>query len=165
MKNFKLVLVIVGLAIVGGTIYKVTTASIKKPEVMMKKDLPVTETPKQEVMEKKGESANSRYLSYSKTVFDTSSDKRRILYFYATWCPTCKIANEDFTANPNKIPEDMVVIRTNYNDPETDQEEKELAKKYGISYQHTFVQIDAQGKELKKWNGGGIAELITNTTN
>jgi len=165
MKNFKLVLVIVGLAIVGGTIYKVTTASIKKPEVMMKKDLPVTETPKQEVMEKKDESANSRYLSYSKTVFDTSSDKRRILYFYATWCPTCKIANEDFTANPNKIPEDMVVIRTNYNDPETDQEEKELAKKYGISYQHTFVQIDAQGKELKKWNGGGIAELITNTTN
>ena len=165
MKNFKLVLVIVGLAIVGGTIYKVTTASIKKPEVMMKKDLPVTETPKQEVTEKKDESANSRYLSYSKTVFDTSSDKRRILYFYATWCPTCKIANEDFTANPNKIPEDMVVIRTNYNDPETDQEEKELAKKYGISYQHTFVQIDAQGKELKKWNGGGIAELITNTTN
>lgn len=165
MKNFKLVFVILGLIILGGGIYKFTTASIKKPEVMMKKDLTVTETPKQEVMEKKDESANSRYLSYSKTVFDTSSDKHRVLYFYATWCPTCKIANEDFTANPNKIPEDMVVIRTNYNDPETDQEEKELAKKYGISYQHTFVQIDAQGKELKKWNGGGIAELITNTTN
>ena len=53
MKNFKLVLVIVGLIILGGGIYKFTTASIKKPEVMMKKDLTVTETPEQEVMEKR----------------------------------------------------------------------------------------------------------------
>ena len=56
----------------------------------------------------------------------------------------------------------MVVIRTNYNDPDTDQEEKDLAKKYGITYQHTFVQVDAQGKELTKWNGGQTDELVTN---
>ena len=106
--------------------------------------------------------ANSRYLVYSKDVYDAASDKRRVLYFYATWCPSCKQANEDFTANPNKIPEDVVVIRTNYNDPDTDQEEKDLAKKYGITYQHTFVQIDSQGKEITKWNGGQTDELVTN---
>ena len=106
--------------------------------------------------------ANSRYLVYSKDVYDAASDKRRVLYFYATWCPSCKQANEDFTANPNKIPEDVVVIRTNYNDPDTDQGEKDLAKKYGITYQHTFVQIDSQGKEITKWNGGQTDELVTN---
>ena len=106
--------------------------------------------------------ANSRYLVYSKDVYDAASDKRRVLYFYATWCPSCKQANEDFTANPNKIPEDVVVIRTNYNDQDTDQGEKDLAKKYGITYQHTFVQIDSQGKEITKWNGGQTDELVTN---
>ena len=36
--------------------------------------------------------------------------------------------HEDFTANPSKIPEDAVVLRVNYNDPDTDQEEKNLPK-------------------------------------
>ena len=107
-------------------------------------------------------SNSSRYVEYSKAVLDQSKDKRRVLYFYATWCPECKIANEDFTANPDKIPEDVVVIRTNYNDPNTDAEEKNLAKKYSITYQHTFVQIDSQGKEVTKWNGGGTDELVKN---
>jgi len=104
----------------------------------------------------------SRYIEYSKGAYDQAANKRRVLYFYATWCPSCKVANEDFTANPNKIPGGVVVIRTNYNDPNTDQEEKDLAKKYGITYQHTFVQIDEQGKELTKWNGGKTDELVAN---
>ncbi|MBI5358652.1 hypothetical protein HZB69_03460 [Candidatus Amesbacteria bacterium] len=104
----------------------------------------------------------SRYVEYSKAALDQSVAKRRVLYFYATWCPSCKVANEDFTANPNKIPEDVVVIRTNYNDPNTAQEERDLAKKYGITYQHTFVQIDGQGKEITKWNGGKTDELLAN---
>jgi thioredoxin-related protein len=44
--------------------------------------------------------------------------------------------------------------------PETDQEEKDLAKKYGITYQHTFVQIDSKGNEITKWNGGKTDELL-----
>ena len=146
---------------------------------MMKKEngtIEKNETPEQEAMEKKeGEavikngdnkmviSKSSRYVEYSKTVLDQFINKRRVLYFYATWCPSCKVANEDFLANPDKIPEDIVVIRTNYNDPNTDQEEKDLAKKYGIIYQHTFVQIDAQGNEITKWNGGATRELLANT--
>lgn len=104
----------------------------------------------------------SRYVEYSKSVLDQAVDKRRVLYFYATWCPSCKTANEDFMANSNKIPKDVIVIRTNYNDPNTDQEEKDLAKKYGITYQHTFVQIDSTGKEIAKWNGGQTDELTAN---
>ena len=102
----------------------------------------------------------SRYVVYSKAAYEAGASRRRILYFYATWCPSCKQANGDFTANPNKIPEDMVVLRVNYNDPDTDQEEKDLAKKYSITYQHTFVQIDNQGKEITKWNGGQTDELL-----
>ena len=107
-------------------------------------------------------SAASRYVEYSKAALDQAADKRRVLYFYASWCPICKPADADFKANSSKIPEDVVVLRVNYNDPETDQEEKDLAKQYGITYQHTFVQIDAEGKEVTKWNGGQIEELLKN---
>lgn len=159
MKNFKLVLVVLGLLIFGAGIYKFSRLTTKKSEVMMKKDI-VKEKKENEKMT--ADKNASRYVEYSKTALDKAATSRRVLYFYATWCPSCKKANEDFTANPNKIPKDMIVIRTNYNDPDTDQEEKDLAKKYGITYQHTFVQVDAQGKELTKWNGGQTDELLTN---
>lgn len=101
-----------------------------------------------------------KYIAYSSGILDSLKEKRRVLYFYANWCPTCKVANEDFLSNQDKIPQDAVVIRTNYNDANTDQEEKDLAKKYGITYQHTFVYIDGKGNEITKWNGGGSTELI-----
>lgn len=104
----------------------------------------------------------SRYVEYSKAALDQAANSRRVLYFYANWCPVCKPADADFAANSSKIPSDVTVIRVNYNDTDTDQEEKDLAKKYGIIYQHTFVQIDAQGKEVTKWNGGETDELIAN---
>lgn len=104
----------------------------------------------------------SRYVEYSKVALDQAADKRRVLYFYASWCPICRPADANFKQNTSKIPEDVTVLRVNYNDPDTDQKEKDLAKKYGITYQHTFVQIDGQGKQVTKWNGGQIEELLTN---
>lgn len=101
------------------------------------------------------------YVPYSKTAFDAAAGTRRVLFFYANWCPTCKPADASFTQNMNQIPEDVTVIRVNYNDPETDQEEKDLAKQYGVTYQHTFVQIDATGAVVTKWNGGQLAELLS----
>lgn len=106
--------------------------------------------------------AASRYVEYSKEVFEKAATNRRVLFFYANWCPICKPADADFKANSSKIPADVTVIRVNYNDSDTDQEEKDLAKKYAITYQHTFVQIDSQGKEVTKWNGGKTDELLAN---
>lgn len=103
-----------------------------------------------------------RYEEYSPDVLTSSADKRRVLFFYANWCPTCKPADEDFTKNSSKIPTDVQLIKVNYNDTETDQVEKDLAKQYGVTYQHTFVQIDASGKVVAKWNGGQTTELIAN---
>lgn len=103
--------------------------------------------------------ADSRYVEYSKAALEKAATNRRVLFFYASWCPTCKPADADLKTT-NKIPNDVTVIRVNYNDPDTDQEEKELAKEYGITYQHTFVQIDGNDKEIIKWNGGKTDELL-----
>jgi thioredoxin 1 len=105
---------------------------------------------------------NTRYIEYSKAALDEASGNRRVLYFYASWCPTCRPADANFTAQVEQIPPDVTVLRVNYNDPDTDQEEKDLAQKYQITYQHTFVQIDTDGNEVTKWNGGQIEELLAN---
>lgn len=105
---------------------------------------------------------DSRYVEYTKVVLDNASSNRRVLFFYASWCPTCRPTDVNLRENTDKIPEDVTIVRVNYNDPETDQEEKDLTKKYGITYQHTFVQIDSTGKEITKWNGGQINELLSN---
>jgi thiol-disulfide isomerase/thioredoxin len=106
------------------------------------------------------EKTAGRYVEYSKAAYDEAAGMRRVLFFYASWCPTCRTADPDIRANEGRLPADLVVLRVNYNDPQTDDEEKTLAKTYAISYQHTFVQVDGQGNALARWNGGGFEELL-----
>jgi thioredoxin 1 len=121
---------------------------------------PVESVEKSENRTEEKTTEKSIYTPFSPEVLENSRTRRRVLFFYANWCPTCKPADESFAENVSQIPSDMTVIRVNYNDTETDQAEKELAKKYGVTYQHTFVQIDAQGNEVATWNGGQIDELL-----
>ena len=100
--------------------------------------------------------SNGRYVDYSPAAYAAAAGKKRVLYFYATWCPTCSVANEDFTVNAAQIPEDIVIFRTDYD------KETALKTKYAITYQHTFVQVDEAGNEISKWNGGGLSELLQN---
>ncbi len=102
----------------------------------------------------------SSYLPFTPTALADSVSTRRVLFFYASWCPTCIPADADFKENASMLPSDVTVIRVNYNDPDTDGEEKSLAKKYGVTYQHTYVQIDGEGNEVTKWNGGSSKELL-----
>jgi thiol-disulfide isomerase/thioredoxin len=104
----------------------------------------------------------SRYVVYTENVFEQTADTRRVLFFYANWCPTCRPSDASFQQNKDLIPEDVTVIRVNYNDSDTDENEKALANKYGVTYQHTFVQIDNAGGEVVKWNGGQIDQLLAN---
>lgn len=179
MKNSVMILVaVVVIAVLGFGAYTFSQNS-SESSPMMKEDeviIPNEDTDMEptDAMMKKDDAALSddkmmddklsglSYVDYSKSALNKASGNRRVLFFFASWCPTCKPADASFKENMSKIPEDVTLIRVNYNDPETDQEEKDLAKKYGITYQHTFVQIDSTGKEVTKWNGGQINELLSN---
>lgn len=106
--------------------------------------------------------AHGTYSPFTTATLANGANTKRVLFFYASWCPTCKPADAAFSNNVEKIPAGVSLIRVNYNDNETDDEEKALAKKYGVTYQHTFVQLDAKGNQVTKWNGGQIAELVSN---
>lgn len=168
-KNVLIVISIVIILFFGGagllyvnkssnTITSDSESMIKKDDLMEKTDEVMTseEIEKDSIMMK-----NSRYIHYVSGSLDNSEEEKRVLFFYANWCPTCRPVDSELSNNLDKIPEDVSIIRVNYNDDETDSEEKELAKKYGITYQHTFVQIDESGREITKWNGGGLDNIIT----
>lgn len=100
------------------------------------------------------------YTAYSPEALAqaTADDQKVVIFFHASWCPTCKAASEDFQANIEKIPADVTILKADYDT------EPELKKKYGVVMQDTFVQVDSTGKELAKWNSGGegIKTLLAN---
>ncbi len=159
-----MIIIVIAVALLGvGVFMYLSTANkadsiLSEEEVMLDEPTLIEEATEAEVIE------NAAYIEYSTNVLKQAAEGRRILFFYASWCPTCIPADADFKANAAQIPQNITVVRVNYNDPDTDQEEKDLAKKYGITYQHIFVEIDSEGKEVTKWNGGGLDELIQKTS-
>ena len=96
------------------------------------------------------------YRSYSEDEFLKAADTGRVIFFHASWCPSCRTAEEDIKANIGVIPDDIVVFKADYD------LEKALKQDYGITYQHTFVYVDSSGKAITKWSGGGAAEIAAN---
>ena len=73
-----------------------------------------------------------------------------VLYFFANWCPTCKVEFPLMQAAFNQLDSDQVVgFRVNFNDSDTEDGEEELARKYGVPYQHTKVMIKGGQQVLK----------------
>jgi thiol-disulfide isomerase/thioredoxin len=81
-----------------------------------------------------------------------------VLFFNASWCSTCKEARENLEADPAAIPAGLTIVKVDYDDSD------ELKQKYGVTVQHTFVQVDADGNELAKWNGSVTADEIAEQT-
>lgn len=160
----KPILILLGLIVIVGAGYMYRSAIARlianpaTPRVSQSMPTPKMVEGEQEAIT----DASLSYAEYNPQVMDSTQNTRRVLFFYANWCPTCREAHADFVSKLTSLPQGVSVIRVNYNDSDTDDTEKALANKYGISYQHTFVEIDAEGNLLKKWNGGGVDELLTN---
>ncbi|HMO78215.1 MAG TPA: thioredoxin family protein [Candidatus Paceibacterota bacterium] len=77
-----------------------------------------------------------------------------VIFFNATWCPSCRALKADIEANLSAIPAGTTILTADY-DTET-----ELKKKYGVTTQHTLVQVDTNGNLIKKWSGGSKLENL-----
>ncbi len=102
--------------------------------------------------------SDKRYVDYSQSAFAEAANKNKkiIYYFHANWCPVCRPLDKEFSTNMDKIPAGFVVLKTDYD------KEVDLKKKYNVTYQHTFIQVDPLGREITRWSGGGITELTKN---
>lgn len=98
------------------------------------------------------------YKEYSEAVREAeqAAGKKVVLFFHAAWCPFCKAADGDFKSNTDQFPNDVTVLKVDYDNS------AELKQKYGVTYQHTFVQIDSEENIVTKWVSGGTKELLAN---
>lgn len=112
----------------------------KKPTSSMMKD--ETKMMKEDAMMKQG-----TYQDFSSDKLALAKTEKVVLFFKAGWCPTCKGVDSDINSHLNQIPKNVNILVVDY-DTSTD-----LNKKYGVTYQHTFVQVDSNGMLIKKWSG------------
>jgi thiol-disulfide isomerase/thioredoxin len=97
------------------------------------------------------EKVNANYVDYSAdAVKNTNGDK--VLFFHASWCGSCKKASNNIAAA--QTTNDLTVFKVDYDTS------AELRKMYDVTSQHTFVQVDRDGKMLAKWSGSKKVEDI-----
>lgn len=78
-----------------------------------------------------------------------------VLFFNATWCPTCQEADENLSSA--QFPDGLTVVSVDYDSNEA------LRDRYGVTTQHTFVVVDPDGNAVKKFTGASdVAEIQEN---
>ncbi len=126
----------------------------KEDESMMKKE----ESMEGDNMMNKEDSAmmqkSGTYAAYSADTLAVAQKGKTVLFFHAGWCPTCRSADSDITAGAATIPAGVTILKTDYD------KEVALKQKYGVTTQHTFVEVGAKGVLIQKWSGGNLAGII-----
>jgi hypothetical protein len=102
------------------------------------------------------DSASQSYITYDQyqASKDKYADSKVVLFFNAKWCPDCRAINEALTSDPGKIPAKTTVVSVDY-DQHTD-----LRQRYGVTTQHTFVQIDTNGEKTSQWVSTSVDALL-----
>lgn len=146
-KNTGIIIGVIALLVTLGGVY--SSVGVKNDNMMAeeKMEQPVVEN--KEVMMKLGS-----YEAYSADKIARAETGDVVLFFHASWCPSCRGLNSNIESNLKSIPEGVTILKTDYD------KETELKKKYGVTYQHTLVQVDKDGNLIKKWSGGGTLDNL-----
>ena len=150
-----LMLALGALSLIGAGCSKVETKdAMMKEKVVQEKGEMMPDQTKDEAMMK----VSGQYEAYEPSKLALAAKGPVVLFFHASWCPTCKAADADIMTNLAAIPANITILKVDYDS------NPELKKKYGVTYQHTFVQVDANGVMLKKWSGSSTLSDIVKET-
>ena len=117
-------------------------AMMEKPsaaDTMMKDESAVAD--KGDTMASKGS-----YETYSPEKLALAANGDVLLFFHAAWCPICRGIEAEINADVSTIPDGVYILKVDYDTAIA------LRQKYGVTVQHTFVQVDASGNALQKFS-------------
>ncbi len=155
-------LIIISISVVTLAVVGIGVASFQSMKKKPSGNGTVTKTLEGEVVA--GRSAV--FLPFTRNDYQRALDADKIIFldFYANWCPYCRAEAPELEAGFEALESDKVIgFRVNYNDGETDEDEKALAKQYAVTYQHTKV-ILKDGKEVFRtgdtWTRDDFASVV-----
>lgn len=92
-----------------------------------------------------------RYFTYSsESLAYAKKQGKTVLYFWAPWCTSCASLDSELQNQDKVIPEDVTVLRLEYG------KNIQLERKYGVTTQHTFVQVNDKDEKITLWVGGEL---------
>ena len=94
------------------------------------------------------------YIDYKPELLARADNGDVVLFFHASWCPTCRLLDNNLIKDYEIIPADLTILQVNYD------KEDDLKEKYDIAYQHTLVPVDSSGDQITKWVGGNDLDSI-----
>jgi thioredoxin 1 len=150
------IIVIVGIGLVVFSGDKTGEVDVAREGQEAQNEPSITEegTPEQPAQPNDAMMNSGSYEEYGAEKIALAEDGKVVLFFHASWCPSCRALNSDIEKNAGTIPSGVTILKTDY-DQETD-----LKKKYGVTTQHTLVQVDEAGNLIKKWSGGSKLENL-----
>lgn len=163
--NKKIVIGIVIVALIGIAGFAYASMGKNEKAMMDEKDtmLKPAEMPSEEkaMMEEGTEKSEATmkkgsYEAYTAEKIARAETGDVVLFFHASWCPSCRGLNADIEKNLDAIPSGVSILKVDYD------KETELKKKYAVTYQHTLVQVDKDGNLIKKWSGTpSLSDLVS----
>lgn len=98
------------------------------------------------------------YLDYSEqNQLNAQKIGRPVLFFAATlWCQTCSELDKEIKERFQELPSDVMILKVDYDN------DREMKRKWGITTQHTLIQLDSNGSEVNRWIGGNFDALLQN---
>lgn len=79
-----------------------------------------------------------------------------VYFFHADWCHFCRDTEASLEADG--VPDGLTVVKVGYD------EELALRQEYGVTTQHTFVQVSPEGERLAIWTGSETGDEIAAET-
>ena len=87
------------------------------------------------------------FTDYDEALLANANSGDVVLFFHASWCPSCRTLENNINENSAAIPSDVTILKLDYDT------ELELRQKYGVTRQHTLVKVNADGTEIEKLTG------------
>ncbi len=150
-KGISVPVVIISLAVLALISYGIMSSSNSTD---MKKDSAMKDT---EMMKKDSMIVKvGSYVAYDAAKVTLAAQTgKAVLFFHAAWCPTCRAADAEILKTLSSIPAGVVIFKVDYDSS------ADLKRKYGVTTQHTFVQVDAQGNMITSWRGATtVADIV-----
>ena len=157
-KNLIIIVGVIILALIGGTAYislnnennkTMTDDNIGHEDEMMQEEIMGDQESMMEGVENNEMMIKAgSYEAYApEKIAQASAEKDVVLFFRASWCPTCRAVDADIKSKRAQIPGSLTILDVDYDNSTI------LKQKYKVTYQHTFVQVDKDGNLIKKWSG------------